>query len=131
MSLAPDPQVPERFSPVFEVKTAPEVPGKLGPDHFQEGLGTDPSVPNDFMTGVMSGYTTPPGRPNHNAQVWIKPAAETTRERMHAGSAAWTEAPEYLDAFAAATGDEAEQKFIVTRDPGGLRRRPNPARVSD
>jgi len=131
MSLAPDPRVPEKFSPVFEGKMAPDISGKLGPNHFQEGLATDPSVPNDFMTGVMSGYQTPPGRSNHNAIVWIKPAAETVRERMHAGSAAWTEAPEHLAAFAAATGDEAEQKFVVTRDSGARQYRRNAACVSD
>lgn len=131
MSLAPDPKVPERFNPVYEGKIAPNVPGKLGPNHFQEGIGTDPDVPNDFMTGVMSGYNTPPGRPNHNEVVWIKPAAETTRERLHAGSAAWTQAPEFLGSFAGATGDEAEQKFVVERRSGGKQYRHNPACVQD
>lgn len=131
MGLAPDPRLPERGTPVFEAKMAPDTPGKLGPNHFQEGLGTDPAVPNDFMTGVMSGYDTAPGRPNHNKIVWIKTAEETTRERLHAGSAAWTEAPEYLSAFAGATGDEAEQKFVVTRNSDGFHRRPNPACVND
>lgn len=131
MGLAPDPKVPERFSPVFEGKIAPDTPGKLGPNHFQEGLGTDPSVPNDFMQGVMSGYETSPGRPNHNKVVWIKPAAETVRERLHAGSAAWTEAPECTGPFAAATGSEAERKFIVERRSGGKQARHNPACVQD
>jgi len=131
MGLAPDPKLPERGNPVYEAKMAPNISGKLGPDHFQEGLGTDPSVPNDFMKGVMSGYTTAPGRPNHNAIVWIKPAAETTQERMHAGSAAWTDAPNHLAAFSGATGDEAERKFIMEKRSGGKQYPANPARVSD
>lgn len=131
MGLAPSPKVPERFSPVYEGKIAPNVPGQLGPNHFQEGIGLDRDVPNDFMVGVMSGYETAPGRPNQNKIVWIKTAQETTRERLHAGSAAWTEAPEYLGAFAGATGDEAEQKFVVQNNGNGFHRRPNPARVND
>lgn len=131
MSLAPDPKVPERFSPQFEGKIAPNIPGKLGPNHFQEGIGTDKDVPNDFMVGVMSGYETAPGRPNQNKIVWIKSAQETTRERLHAGSAAWTDAPNHLTAFAGATGDEAERKFLVDRVSGGFHNRPNPAKVSD
>lgn len=131
MGLAPDPKLPERGNPTFEAKEAPNTSGKLGPNHFQEGLGTDPSVPNDFMTGVMSGYNTAPGRPNHNAIVWIKPAEETVRERMHAGSAAWTDAPNHLAAFSGATGDEAERKFIMEKRSGGKQMGPNAARVSD
>lgn len=131
MGLAPAPKVPERFSPVYEGKIAPDVSGKLGPNHFQEGIGTDRDVPNDFMVGVMSGYETAPGRPNHNKVVWIKTAEETTRERLHAGSAAWTEAPECLGPFSAATGDEAERKFIVERRSGGKQYRRNAACVND
>lgn len=131
MSLAPDPRLPERFSPVFEQKTAPDTAGKRGPMHFQEGLATDPSVPNDFMKGVMSGYETVPGRPNHNKIVWIKPAAETTQERMHAGSAAWTDAPNHTGPFAAGTSDEAERRFIVETRSGGHQYPHNAAVVSD
>ena len=131
MAIAPDPKVPERGNPTFEAKIAPNVSGKLGPNHFQEGLGTDPSVPNDFMTGVMSGYTTAPGRGNHNAIVWIKSAQETTQERMHAGSAAWTDAPNHLAAFSGATGDEAERKFIMEKRSGGRQAGKNAAVVSD
>jgi len=131
MGLAPAPKVPERGSSVYEAKIAPDVSGKLGPNHFQEGIGLDRDVPNDFMVGVMSGYETAPGRPNQNKPVWIKTAQETTRERMHAGSAAWTEAPEYLGPFAAATGDEAERKFVVEQRSGGRQYRRNAACVSD
>ena len=51
------------------------------------------------------------------------------RERMHAGSAAWTDAPNHLSAFSAATGDEAESSSSG-KAQRGRQQDPNNARVS-
>jgi hypothetical protein len=89
-NLAPTPRFPERDRGAvnFEGKTAAN-PERRGPLRFEEGLATDTDVPSDFQLGVMQGYRTAPGRPNHNANVFEKPAAETMRARAHVGSAAW------------------------------------------
>lgn len=88
--LAPAPRFEERDRDAvnYEAKYAAN-PERRGPLRFEEGLSTDTDVPNDFQLGVMQGYRTAPGRPNHNENVFIKPAAETMRARAHAGSAAW------------------------------------------
>lgn len=129
--LAPQNPYPERVSNTFEVAVAPDVAGQVGPTRFEEGLATDPSVPSNFVTGISQGYVTPPGRPNHNAPVYEKPAAETMAARLHPGSAAWTSAPEFLGAFAGGTSSEAEKKFISVTRSGGFQRRRNEAEVTD
>jgi hypothetical protein len=122
--IAPAPHVPERFSPVFERKIAPSIPGQRGPTRFEEGLATDTDVPNEFTKGVSQGYITAPGRPNHNANVWEKPASETLQERVHVGSAAWVEAPTFLGEFAHGSFAEHAHNEYEQVDRGkGLGRR--------
>lgn len=129
--LAPQDPYPERVSNVYETKVAPNRPGQVGPLRFEEGLGTDTDIPNEFVHGIMQGYVTAPGRPNHNANVYEKYPDETMRERVHVGSSSWVEAPTYLGAFAAGTTAEAEVKYIeVTRD-GTRQERRNAAEVLD
>src|SRR4051812_40397970 len=94
--LAPAPRYPERVSPVYERKVAEQRVGNRGPLRFEEGIATDTDVPNEFQKGVMQGYITAPGRPNHNANVYEKSPEETMAERAHVGSAAWVEAPTFL-----------------------------------
>jgi hypothetical protein len=128
--LAPLDPFPERVTNIYEAKMAPNAPGGRGPLHPEEGIATDTDVPNDFVEGISSGYRTG-SRPNQNAVVWLKDAAETQKERAHVGSAAWVEAPTYLGAFAGGTGPEAERKFIQV-DVGDTRKeRHNAATVLD
>lgn len=130
-NLAPGNPYPERVSNTFEVAVAPDMPGQVGPTRFEEGLGTDPGVPSNFMLGISQGYVTAPGRPNHNANVFEKPAAETMQARLHPGSASWTSAPEFLGAFAGGTSPEAERRFIAVTRSGGSQKRRNEAEVTD
>ena len=130
--LAPAPQFPERISTVYEAKVAPSIPGNRGPLRFEEGIGTDTDVPNEFTKGAMQGYITAPGRPNHNANVFEKYPEETMQERAHVGSAAWVEAPTYLGEFAhGSMNDYAQQTFEDVVRSGGHYGRLNPAVVTD
>jgi len=133
--MAPQDHFPERVSTVYEAKMGPDVSGGRGPLRFEEGLATDTDLPREFSNGVMQGYVTSPGRPNHNRNVYEKSPAETMAERAHVGSAAWPEAPTYLGEFAHGTDAVlAERKFeLVNRDaPFGRRyERRNPAEVQD
>lgn len=130
--LAPTPRFPERISAIYERKMAPSVTGNEGPLRFQEGIGTDTDVPRDFAVGVMQGYETPPGAPNHNKSVWIKPAGETLKERAHMGSAAWVDAPTFLGEFAsAAWSDRAEKHFEVVHRDGSHYMRRNATVIQD
>ncbi|MER5754278.1 hypothetical protein [Streptomyces sp. NPDC002088] len=97
-NLAPDPQFQERVGTVYERKFA-DNSTRRGPLRFEEGVATDTDVPNEFTKGVMQGYITAPGRPNHNANVYEKYPEETMAERVHVGSASWVEAPTYLGEF--------------------------------
>jgi hypothetical protein len=111
---------------------APNRPGGAGPLRFQEGLGTDSDIPSDFTTGVMSGYVTAPGNDNHNAVVWRKGPEETLKQRAHAGSAAWPEAPTFVGEFGnAAFTDYADTKFERITRSGSHYMRTNPTMVSD
>jgi hypothetical protein len=131
-NIAPAPQFPEVTPTLYERRLSPAVPGQAGPLRFQEGVGTDTDIPNNFAIGVSQGYAPAPGRPNRNAPVWIKPPQETMSERAHVGSAAWVEAPEFLGEFAhgAFTGD-AEVKFEEVIRNGAHQFRPNPVTVTD
>ena len=129
--LAPTAVPPERAGTVYEAKIANGAPGGRGPLRFEEGIATDTDVPQDFELGIMQGYITPPGRPNHNQPVFIKTPEETTKERAHVGSAAWVEAPTYKQAFVDGAGPEAEVSFIQVDRSGGRYERINPARVVD
>lgn len=128
--LAPVPGIPERGRPEYTSKTGANSARK-GRLRFEEGIGTDTDVPRDFGVGVLSGYETAPGRPNHNKQVWIKPPAETLQERAHVGSAAWPEGPKFLGSFVDGAGSGAELKFQAAVRDGGHQNRPNYARISD
>jgi hypothetical protein len=97
-NLAPDPHFNERVGTVYERKFSDNSP-RRGPLRFEEGVATDTDVPSEFTKGVMQGYVTAPGRPNHNANVYEKWPEETMAERAHVGSASWVEAPTYLSEF--------------------------------
>lgn len=132
MSLAPAPGFPERPGTNYEVNRVSGAPSGPGPLYFEEGLGTDTDLPSNFQTGAMQGYVTPPGRSNHNQNVYIKTAQETMSERAHVGSAAWVEAPTMLQDFAAGSfSDAAEVRYEEVYRSGGRMARPNPAVVSD
>lgn len=133
--LAPNPRFPEKFSPSYEEKSGSNS-ARRGPLRFEEGVATDTDVPSDFITGAMSGYTTAPGRPNHNANVWIKPAGETLRARAHVGSAAWIDAPSHIAEFSQGVdvnANSARRYEEVTRGAGLGQKfyRQNPAVVTD
>lgn len=135
--IAPTDNFPERPGTYFERKMAPARTGTVGPARFEEGVATDTDVPANFQMGVSQGYSTAPGRPNHNLNVYEKWPDETMRERAHVGSAAWPEAPTYLAEFAHGTDSTyAERKYeLVNRgapNPSGKRyERRNPAEVMD
>ncbi|MFE2539034.1 hypothetical protein [Actinacidiphila glaucinigra] len=125
--LAPDPRFQESADRFYERKTANN-PTRRGPLRFQEGVASDQDIPNEFGTGVMQGYTTPPGRSNHNANVFYKSAEETMRERAHVGSASWPEAPTFIAAMAEGAS-EPEQKYSTVDRGEGRHQRRNYARV--
>lgn len=129
--LAPVALSPERVPTYFEAKIAPNAPGGRGPLRFESGVATDTDVPNEFMNGISQGYVTAPGRPNHNANVFEKWPEETTRERIHMGSAAWTSAPTMLQPFAEGAGPEAEVRYVAVDRSGMSYMRRNPATVID
>lgn len=131
-NLAPVPHLPERVGTVYEAKIAPSIPGNHGPLRFEEGIGTDTDVPNEFTKGAMQGYITAPGRPNHNANVFEKSPQETMQERAHVGSAAWVESPQYLGEFAhGANTDVAAVRYEEVTRSGGHYGRLSPAVVND
>ena len=127
--LAPVTLPPSVQSSVYERKMAPDAPGGRGPLRFEEGLATDTDIPGQFVFGMRQGYVT--DARGHNMNVYEKPAAETMRERTHLGSAAWTQAPTYLGAFAGGSGTEGEQNYIQVTRSGGPQMRRNPAQVLD
>lgn len=135
MTLAPAPQYPEKGSPVYEEKFGVN-PERRGPLRFEEGIATDTDVPDEFGKGVMQGYQTAPGSPNHNLNVYEKYPQETMRERTHMGSAAWVEAPTFLAEFAHGTNNDFSAQNYEQVDRGhntlGHRwERLNPAEVPD
>ena len=131
MTISPAPRFPERAPQVYERKGADNTT-RRGPLRFEEGVATDTDVPNDFQKGMMSGAATAPGRPNRNAPVWQKPAAETLSERAHVGSAAWVEAPTFLGEFAHGTMNDYSAAQIETAvRSGGRTQRPNATVVND
>lgn len=113
MGISPAPQFPERAPNVYELKESGNAT-RRGPLRFEEGIATDTDVPNDFQKGMMQGYVPAPGRPNHNANVFEKPAAETLAERAHVGSASWVEAPTFLGEFAHGTMNDYSAQVIET-----------------
>ena len=131
MAIAPDPQFAERTPSVYDRKMSPALPGQRGPLRFEEGVATDTDVPSEFSKGAGQGYITA-GRPNRNANVFEKPAAETMRERAHVGSAAWVEAPDHLSEFSAGGfADHGSNKFEEVFRNGSHQQAANPAVVRD
>jgi hypothetical protein len=132
MSIAPDPQLPEKAPLTYDRKITPATPGQRGPLRFEEGLGTDPDVPTEFVKGALQGYIPAPGRPNRNTPVHTKTAEETMRERAHVGSAAWVESQDYLGEFSgAAFEDHGTNVFEEVMRNGSRQQRMNPAQVQD
>ena len=132
MPLAPDPMFPERPGTQYEVNDVSGAPSGPGPLYFEEGLGTDTDLPTNFQIGAAQGYMTPPGRSNHNVNVYIKSAQETMSERAHVGSAAWVEAPTMLQDFAMGSfSDFAEIRYEEVYRNGGRQARPSPAVILD
>jgi hypothetical protein len=131
-NIAPVPGFPERTPVTYDRKISPAQPGLRGPLRFEEGIATDTDVPNDFQLGLDQGYDTPAGRPNHNSNVFEKFPEETMRERAHVGSAAWVEAPTYIQEFSNGTfQDYAETAIEEVVRSGGRYQRMNPASVND
>jgi hypothetical protein len=131
MTISPAPRFPERAPQIYEMKGADNAT-RRGPLRFEEGIATDTDVPADFQTGMMSGSAVAPGRPNRNAPVWQKTAAETLSERAHVGSASWVEAPTYLGEFAHGTMNDYSGAQIETAvRSGGRTQRMSPTVVND
>lgn len=131
MGIGPDPIFPERAPQMYERKLG-ENDERRGPLRFEEGIATDTDVPTDFQKGILSGSAVAPGRPNRNAPVWQKPAAETLSERAHVGSASWIEAPTFLSEFAHGSfSNYAEQTVEVVARSGARTQRLNPTVVND
>ena len=131
MTISPAPRFPERSPQNYEIKGAGN-DVRRGPLRFEEGIATDTDVPNDFEKGMASGQATMPGRPNRNAPVWQKTAAETLSERAHVGSASWVEAPTFLGEFA--QGNFGDHSTVVIEEvirDGSRQERMNPASVND
>jgi hypothetical protein len=129
--IAPVPTFPERGDYTYERTESPASPGLRGPLRFEEGIATDTSVPGDFMEGMADGYNSAPGRPNHNMNVYEKPAAQTVQERAHLGSAAWTESPTFLGEFSNGAGEGNQIEYVDLVRSGTIQRRINPALVND
>jgi hypothetical protein len=131
MTISPAPRFPERAPQIYERKGADNVT-RRGPLRFEEGIATDTDVPNDFQKGIASGSAVAPGRPNRNAPVWQKSAAETLSERAHVGSASWAEAPTFLGEFAHGTMNDYSAAQIETKVvSGGRTQRMSPTVVND
>lgn len=130
MTIAPNPGFPEVQGNVFERKMT-DNQDRRGPLRFQEGVATDTDVPSDFQTGQMNGSAMAPGRPNRNAPVWQKPAAETLSQRAHVGSASWIEAPTHLGEFAHGSFGRNSEQQIETKMSMGRAQRQNPTTVND
>ena len=132
MAIAPTPHFPERPGNVYDRKVSPALTGQRGPLRFEEGLGTDTDVPNEFSKGAMQGYEPAAGRPNRNKNVFEKPAEETMRERTHVGSSAWVEAPDTLGEFSnGAFADHGDNHYEEVVRSGSKQNRLNAAVVQD
>lgn len=130
MAIAPVPNFPERQGNVYEMKMTDNT-DRRGPLRFEEGVATDTDVPTDFQKGMQQGFATAAGRPNRNAPVWQKPAAETLSERAHVGSASWIEAPTFLGEFAHGSFGRNSEQQIETKMSAGRAMRQNPTTVND
>lgn len=130
--IAPAPSFPERPGTVYERALGVSNTVRQGPVRFQEGIVSDTDVPTDFGKGYAQGVITPPGRPNHNMNVFEKYPEETMRERAHVGSASWVEAPMLLGEFADGSfSDYSAPEYQQNIVSGARTQRPNPATVTD
>jgi hypothetical protein len=133
-NLAPTPRFPERDRGAvnYEGKMATNSE-RRGPLRFEEGIATDTDVPSDFQLGAMQGYRTAPGRPNHNMNVFEKPAAETMRARAHVGSAAWLDSADMTGEFMHGVNvdSNAARRFEQVDRSGGRYERLHAAVVTD
>lgn len=134
VNLAPSPTFAERDRGAvnYEAKTAANGE-RRGPLRFEEGLATDTDVPSGFQLGAMQGYTTAPGRPNHNQSVFIKPAAETMAARAHVGSAAWLDSATMTGEFMHGVNVDtnAARRFEEVNRSGGRYERLHSAVITD
>jgi len=131
MTIAPLPQFPERSPQFYETKMGPNAPGQRGPLLFQEGVASDTDIPSDFAWGDSDGNADP-ARPNHNRNVYEKPAEQTMRERAHVGSASWIDAPSVLNEFSQGAFSGYGDIHYEQVDNSGLRiQRRNATVVSD
>jgi len=131
MTISPAPRFPERAPQVYEMKGAGNAT-RRGPLRFEEGIATDTDVPTDFQKGMQQGLIPAAGRPNRNANVFEKPAAETLSERAHVGSASWIEGPEFLGEFAHGTmNDYSAAKIEEVARSGGRTQRQSATVVND
>lgn len=135
-TIGPAPMFPERPGNVYERKVGDPRSdfnaARRGPLRFEEGVATDTDVPTDFQKGMLQGWVTPPGRPNHNANVFEKPAEETMKERAHVGSAAWVDAPDLLGEFAGGSfADYGSNRYEQLLRDGSRQQRVTPAVVQD
>lgn len=134
--IAPSPRVPERPGNIYERKVADPRASynakREGPLRFEEGLGTIPSVPGEFNKGILQGYATPPGRPNHNLDVFEKSPQETMQERAHLGSASWVDSPDLLGEFAGGSfADYSQTSYEQVTRSGARQQRQTPSVVKD
>ncbi len=131
MAIAPTPPFPERSPQFYETKMGPNAPGQRGPLLFQEGVASDTDVPSDFSLGQSQGMPNP-ARPNHNLNVYEKPAEETMRERAHVGSASWIDAPSVLNEFSqGAFSGYGDVHYEAVQNSGLRIQRRNATVVSD
>jgi hypothetical protein len=133
MSLAPGPQYPERGNYSYDVTAGPNRPGGRGPLRFEEGLGTDTDIPNDFQRGMIEFMVSAPGRINHvDPNTQFKMPEETLAERSHVGSAAWIDAPTILGEFAHGSfTDQSEVVYEEVVRSGTIQKRRSPEVVTD
>lgn len=133
-NLAPTPTFPERDRGAvnYEGKMAAN-PERRGPLRFEEGIATDTDVPSDFQLGAMQGYRTAPGRPNHNLNVFEKPAAETMKQRSHLGSASWIDSADMTGEFMHGVNVDTNstRRFEQVNRSGGRYERLHGAVVTD
>jgi hypothetical protein len=133
MSLAPDPQYPERGNYRYEEEMGPNRPGGRGPLRFEEGLATDTDLPSSFSQGMLEFMVPAPGRLNHvNPDTQFKFPQETMAQRAHVGSAAWVDAPTMLGEFAHGSfTDAAEVRYEEVTRNGRNQKRRSPEVVTD
>jgi len=133
MTIAPNPLYPERVPQAFEVALAANPAGNRGDMRFEEGIGTDTDVPNDFVRGAYVDTAARAGTLNQKDPEHVfKHPEETMAERAHVGSSTWIEAPAMLSDFVAgASAGQTPPQFEMIVVPGGYMYRRAPTVISD